>query len=104
MSSLLFVRGNLILQNSSPGYPGISPRHSTVFDEAVHLAKKDAKVTQLGDTPTLGLYKGRESSEDDLRRCCGESEAGPERPVRCSFVMIVVKEGNEEEKRFYELK
>lgn len=70
-----------------------------VFDGAVHLAKKDAKVTQLGDTPTLGLYKGRESSEDDLWRCCGESNASPERLVRCFFVMIVVKEEKREEQR-----
>lgn len=60
-------------------------------------------MTQLGDTPTLGLYRGRESSEDDLWRCCGKGNASPERLVRWSFVMIVVKEEEEDEKRLQEL-
>ncbi len=60
-------------------------------------------MSQLGDTPTLGLYKGRESSEDDLWKCCGESNASPERPVKCSFVMIVGEEEKEDETRLQDL-
>lgn len=82
--SFLLARGNLILQSSSLTNPRFSSRHSTVFrrEREFHLAKKDAKATQLGDTPTLGLYKGRESSEDDLWSFCSESNASPERLVR----------------------
>lgn len=60
-------------------------------------------MSQLGDTPTLGLYKGRESSEDDLWRSFGESNASPEKPVKCSFAMFVVEGGKGEEKRFQDL-
>ena len=81
ISSLLFVRGNLILLSTSPVNPGISSRHSIVFNGAVHPAKKGAKGESTGRHPDVGAIQrsriiGGWSLEVLWREQCQPWEAG----------------------------